>query len=339
MTLKSIFSVLIFGLILMGCTNNPLDVDVSDVQLSIKFYNVHSELYKSSSKDLVEVHNRYKKNIPEVYNYYLGVCMEFPENMADTSFVNRMNYIKSDPVMKDFELAISKKFSNLDDIEVNLVDGFKHLKYHFPNERMPTDIIYINSRLQSSVFCTEKEIAIGLERYLGADSEPIKKYLDPTVFYKWIIDGMDVKFLERDVLAGWISTHIVEESEGNLAERMIHWGKVLYFTKAAFPEMPDNLIMRYSEDGWNWAVTNELEFWKYLIDQKALFGTEELNVMNMINPGPTTSGLPEKGAPDRMGQFIGYRMVRNYMELKRIPLSKLAKVPYNDILQEYEIED
>lgn len=339
MTLKSFFSVLILGLIFTSCTNDPLNVDVSDVQITVKFHNVHSELYNSSSKNLIQVHNRYKKNIPEIYNYYLGACMEFPQNMADTSFVSQMNFLKSDPVMKDFEIAIGKKFSNLDATEAKLIDGFKHLKYHFPKEKMPTDIIYINSRLQSSVFCTENEIAIGLERYLGANSEPIKKYLDPRVFYKWIVDGMDAKFMERDVLAGWISTHIVDESEGNLAERMIRWGKVLYFTKAAFPEMADNLIMRYSEDGWDWAVKSELDFWKYLIDQKALFGTEDLNVMNMINPGPTTSGLPEKGAPDRMGQFMGYRMVQNYMEVKEIPLSKLAKVSYNDILQEYEIED
>lgn len=339
MTLKSLFSLLILGFIFIGCSSDPLDVDVSNIKLKIKFHNVHSELYKSDSEKLIKAHQNYKKEISEIYDYYLGACMEFPQDMADTAFVNRMDYLKSDPVMKDFENAIDKKFSNLTAIEAKLIDGFKHLKYHLPKANMPTDIIYINSRIQSSVFCTEKEIAIGLERYLGANSAPIKKYLDPSVFYNWIVKGMDAKFLERDVLAGWISTHVVENSEGNLAERMIRWGKVLYFTKAAFPAMPEHLIMRYSQDGWKWAVKNELDFWKYLIDQDALFGTVELNVMNMINAGPTTSGLPEKGGPDRMGQFMGYRMVRNYMEVKEIKLSKLAKVPYNDILQEYEIED
>ena len=59
----------------------------------------------------------------------------------------------------------------------------------------------------------------------------------------------------------------------------------------------------------------------------------------MINPGPTTSGLPEKAAPDRMGQFIGYRMVKNYVEESQLDLNVLVEVPYNDILQSYEIEE
>ena len=322
MTLKSIFPVLIFAFVFIGCTSDPLDVDVSNVDLTIEFHNIHSELYKANSKELIEAHKDYKKEIPEIYDYYLGACMEFPENMADSSFVNQMNFLKNDPVMKDFERAIDKKFSSFSKIEAKLIDGFKHLKYHLPKEKMPTDIIYINSRLQSNVFCTENEISIGLERYLGAKADVIEKYLDPRIFFNWIKEGMDSKFLERDVLAGWISTHIIEESEGNLAERMIRWGKVLYLTKASFPEMEEHLIMRYKKSGWDWAVENELQFWEYLVNQKELFASEELNVANMINPGPTTSGLPEKGAPDRMGQFIGYRMVRHYMEEKEDEVKK-----------------
>lgn len=339
MTLKSIFSVLTFGFIIMSCSSDPLDVDVSDVDLTIDFHNVHSDLYKANSTELIKAHHKYQKEITEIYNYYLGTCMEFPEDMPDSAFTNRMEFLKTDDIMKEFESAIEKKFKDLGGIETKLVDGFKHLKYHLPNKKMPSDIIFINSRLQSSVFCTEKEISIGLERYLGAKSDVIQKYLDPRVFFNWIKVGMDSKFLERDVLAGWISTHIIDETEGNLAERMIRWGKVLYLTKAAFPEMEEHLIMRYSKDGWDWAVKNELDFWDYLVSQKFLFGSEPLNVMNMINPGPTTSGLPEKGAPDRMGRFIGYRMVRKYMEANEISVDKLTKVPYDAILRAYEIED
>ncbi|MFT6245331.1 MAG: hypothetical protein ACJA0U_002822 [Salibacteraceae bacterium] len=265
--------------------------------------------------------------------------MEFREDMPDSSFVKQMIFLQSDPIMKDFETAIEKKFPSLNSVEAKIVDGFKHLKYHLPNWKMPKDIIFINSRMQSNVFCTENEVAIGLERYLGPNSSIVKKYLDPRIFFSWIKKGMDSKYLERDVLAGWISTHLIEESDGNLAERMIRLGKVLYLTKASFPEMDDHLIMRYKKSDWDWAVKNELGFWEYLVKEKSLFASDELMIANMINPGPTTSGLPEKGGPDRMGQFIGYRMVRNYMEEKKIKVSELHKVPYNSILQEYKIED
>ena len=58
----------------------------------------------------------------------------------------------------------------------------------------------------------------------------------------------------------------------------------------------------------------------------------------MLNDGPFTIGLPEKG-PDRLGQFLGWRMIQIYMEKNDISLEALVKVPYNEILQAYEIED
>ena len=57
----------------------------------------------------------------------------------------------------------------------------------------------------------------------------------------------------------------------------------------------------------------------------------------MLNDAPFTVGLPEKG-PDRLGQFIGWRMVHKYMEIKRIGVDELVKTPYTAILAEYEID-
>lgn len=338
MTLKKLFGVLLVAVLLVGCSSDPLDVDVSDVDLSIKFHNVHSELFKANTNQLKKADQKYKKEIPEMYDYFLGACIGFPPNMPDTMFINGMKRFQQDSIMRLFEKEMDRSFKDLKSIEHKLVDGFKHLKYHLPKGKMPEDIAFMNLTLKSSIFCTENEIGIGLERYLGPENHLVKK-LDNRFWYNWVKEGMDRKYLERDALAGWIETHIIEETDGNLAERMVRWGKVLYLTKAAFPETEDYIIMRYSKKGWNWAVKNEASFWQYLVDQKALFDTKELNVMNMINPGPTTPGLPEKGAPDRMGQFIGYRMVKNYVETNEIKLKDLAGIMYNDILQEYEIEE
>ena len=60
--------------------------------------------------------------------------------------------------------------------------------------------------------------------------------------------------------------------------------------------------------------------------------------MNMLGEGPFTPGLPEKG-PDRLGQYLGWQMVRAFNNDKEMKLSDLMKVPYNTILQAYEIKD
>ena len=56
----------------------------------------------------------------------------------------------------------------------------------------------------------------------------------------------------------------------------------------------------------------------------------------MFQEGPFTPGLPEKG-PDRLGQFLGWRMVQQYMENNSdLTLEELKEVGYNTILQAYE---
>ena len=149
--------------------------------------------------------------------------------------------------------------------------------------------------------------------------------------------SLDERYLSRDALCSWIMTHIVEDVSGNLAEQMIRWGKVIYLTEAAFPEKDKSILLRYSEEGMKWALDQERDIWDYLVREKLLFKIDERFKINMLNEGPFTVGLPEKG-PDRLGQFIGWRMVRKYMEIKRVSVEELINTPYTAILAEYEID-
>jgi hypothetical protein len=132
-------------------------------------------------------------------------------------------------------------------------------------------------------------------------------------------------------------THYVEEVDGNLAEQVVRWGKILYLTQAAYPEKDPSIIMRYSDVDYKWAIENEYSLWKYLVDEKLLFSINELNVKNLLKEGPFTIGLPEKG-PDRLGQFLGFRMIQKYMEVNEVTLEQLINTPYTEILVEYEID-
>ena len=129
----------------------------------------------------------------------------------------------------------------------------------------------------------------------------------------------------------------MDEPKGSLIEQVIHWGKIIYLTEAAIPDASKHLIMRYEENDLEWAMKNEFGFWKYLVNEKLLFKIDELNIINMLKEGPFTPGLPERG-PDRLGQYLGWQMVKQYVESKEVPLKELSDIPYNDILQNYEIE-
>lgn len=336
MNYKSIFIILFAGVLAMSCRNNPLNVDASKVKLNLSFINVDSILFNSNDEDLIASNNRFKKEINEVYSYNIGYCMQVGE-LTDTAFVNSINKFRVDTFIVRLENEIAKKFENKVDMNKTIIDGFKHLKYHFPKKNYPSHIVYMNSLFSSSIFCTEQEVGVGLDRYLGYDSEIVKN-LNSMHFHEWIKHGMDKSFLERDVITGWIETNIVDEVDGNLAEKIVRWGKIIYFTEAAFPEMDKHIILRYTEEQLKWAFDNEFEFWDYIVGENMLFQLNERNEANMLGPGPKTPGLPKEGAPDRLGQFLGWQMVKSYMEQNDVTLAELAKLSYNEILQEYEVD-
>ena len=58
--------------------------------------------------------------------------------------------------------------------------------------------------------------------------------------------------------------------------------------------------------------------------------------MNLLNEGPYTIGLPQE-SPDRMGRFLGYRIVKQYIDQEQPTLQVLLDTPYHQILKKYEV--
>jgi hypothetical protein len=336
MTLRNIYFFVIGLWLLNSCTNNPLKIDASDIHVDIDFINVDSLLVNSDSVELIKAHNRLKAEIKDVYLFEIGNCLRIGE-LEDTAFYNSIKKFKQDTSIRNLEKHIQHAFVEKSDIENRIIDGFKHLKYHFPKGKIPEHIVYLNTLFSVGVYSDEKDIGIGLERFLGDSNEMIQQ-LNPKYHFEWMKKAMDAKYLERDVLTGWIATHYIDEVSGNLAENIIFWGKIIYLTEACFPEDPPEIIIRYTSDEYIWALENEYQFWQYLVDEKLLFKIDDRTKMNMVSEGPFTPGIPNQEGPDRLGQFIGWRMVQKYMEKNDVTLKEMVNLPYNDILQEYEID-
>jgi hypothetical protein len=146
---------------------------------------------------------------------------------------------------------------------------------------------------------------------------------------------MAPQFMERDAVIGWLSTHYMEETKENYATEMIRWGKLLFITSACLPQEKESIILRYTSKDYDWALASEGALWKYIVDEQLLYNTGEDAKQSLLHEGPFTRGLPQE-SPDRMGQFLGYRMVKQYMEQNTLSLVQLQNTPYLKILQGYE---
>jgi len=336
MTYRLSFVIVLLIFTISSCDTNPLLIDASNTQVEINFVNVDETIYSSDSIELISKHHFYKNELKDIYDYEIGHVLRIGL-VEDSAFYNSIKMFRADTSIQTLERRIATLFPFLQEKEKAINNGFSHLKYHFPEGKQPQTIAYLNALFTTAVFCTENEIGIGMEWYLG-DTTDVVKQLNPQYYYDWMKIAMDERYYERDILTGWIATHYVDPVEGNLAENMIRWGKILYLTEAAFPEMESSVILRYSQENYDWAIKNEGAFWKYLVDEKLLFKTSEQTTRNMISEGPFTPGLPNQEAPDRYGQFLGWRMIHQYMKKNDVSVAEMVEASYNEIMPEYEVE-
>lgn len=335
---KRIFYFLCVLILLNSCTSNPLDVDISNIPISINYIDLDSLLTTNDSVHISKKLASLDLNEKSIINFDLQNCIGLG-NVNDSNFYSRLQLFLKDPYIIRLENTIDQTIRKRRTIlEQVLNNSFSHLKFHFPNGKIPNNIIYMNSLFTDKIYCSDREIGIGVENYLGPDKSVVKE-LPNEEFFQWMKDGMNINYLSRDVLSYWIQKHYVPNTNQTLIEQMIYWGKVIYLLEASFPDVEKNILLRYSKQHYQWANKNELEAWKYLVGEELIFSTNEREISNFIHEGPFTVGLSDK-SPDRMGQFIGWKMVQLYMEKNSdLKLDKLINVPFNSILQSYSVDN
>ncbi len=326
------FSLLItFVYILSSCSSNPYEISTENVKKDWSYLNIDSIVMTSSDSDLLCRISEWKRKHREVMDFSFGYCLGIPIQ-PDSTFLRKTNDFKKDKYIKRLSKSINR--IDLNKVKLDLDEGIKRMKVFFPKKKIPQNLFFINGLFSASVFCTEKEIVVGLDRYVGGQDKVIQE-LPSQQFHTWIKKGMDVRFLERDVFAGWLMTNYLEETDENFASEMIRWGKILFITKQLLPNMDEATILRYFPNQMEWAMNSQKSIWKFMVEEELLFKTDEETRVHLLNEGPFSIGLP-KESPDRIGQFMGYLIVSNYAMEKKIELNKLLEVPYNEILQSYK---
>jgi len=329
-----IFSAILLTLCLFfTCSHDPFKTSIKGIKIDLKFFNLDSALRNSGDKELLNLKSKFKRDNSSILDYTFAYCIG-GSLQSDSSYINGLKRFYSNNYIQRLERRLQKKQGDFSFEKKELLIAFKRLKAFFSKEKIPNTIYFINSSFSASVFCTEKEIAIGVERYLGPNEKVIQE-LPNEQFFTWIKNGMKKEYLLRDVMAAWLMTHYFPETSENYASEMMRWGKILYTTQATMPDIKLNQILRYSKNQYDWALKSEGMFWKYLVENELLFKTDEKTRSNLLNEGPFTSGLPEE-SPDRLGQFLAWRIVHQYMETHDISIAELNKKSYNELLQNYK---
>ena len=206
---------------------------------------------------------------------------------------------------------------------------FQALKYNFPTFRIPrvitttSDVDYRNK-----VIVTDTIAIVELDTYLGKDHffyEGLQSY---------IVANMRPEQIVVDLANAYAQKYVLNTKRKNLLEEMIYFGKLLYVKDKIIPFKTDAEKIGYTPEQLDWVVANQEQMWQYFIDKEVLYSTDSKLPSRFINDAPFSKfylAEIDNESPGKVGQFVGWQIVRAFMENNDATLVDLINTPAQTI--------
>ncbi|WP_027418025.1 gliding motility lipoprotein GldB [Crocinitomix catalasitica] len=302
-------TLIVLTFVILSCSTDKLKVDVSNIEVEIQFDRFEDKMFDvKSMSELYAVNKELATVGGELYDFYIYNMLGMQRVNKD-SVIDYLYRFTQDSIMRSLKSDIDVVFKDFSAEKGLIVDLFKHLKYHLPEAPIPNQVITYNSAFNYGVVSTSNRIGLGLDMYTGPENRKIRLAGFPV----YMSDKMQPQYLPVDIANSWLVDNVFKESRGeNFLEDLIYFGKIHYAIRALLPDLPENLILRYSEQEMEFAMASEYSIWQYLVDKEWIYSTDMKVNLRFFEEAPSTVGLD--GSPGRLGRFIGWRMVESYME-------------------------
>jgi hypothetical protein len=305
----SVLLISLISLVFTSCKKNHYKVNTSSINVNIEVRRLEKDLFESDPDEIDEL-------IPVLKKKYNGFLQLFSYvintgNITESSFSDFLIRFCTDKQNNDVFALTMKLYPDVDKIEVDLREAFRHYLYYFPDRYVP-DIFTCITGFNNSIIIGDSVLGIGLDRYLGADC----KYYPRLEIYNYMSDRMTPENIVSDCIYAWGSTEwdfsILKYNTDNVLTEMIHNGKLRYFEKCMLPELNDGLIFGFTADQMKFCRNNEGQMWQNLVEHDLLFSSDKFIIRKLIGEAPYTSYFTSE-SPGRSAIWLGFRIVESYM--------------------------
>lgn len=303
--MKKLIFLLISGCFFVQCKKNDA-VEIVDIKKSVDL-NIErfDKLYAAATV----------KTLPDLKNQYPFL---FPSQFPDSIWYAKIN----DPIFKELNIEVEKQFPDNKKFEDGLEMMISRVKHYFPEEKTPRVITLVNEVLiDKKAFYTNDLILISLDTYLGKNH----KFYEPFAEYQKA--NLEAHQILPDLVTNFAFRKIVPSQDKTLISEMIYFGKLHYLKDLLIPETPNYQKIGYTELQEKFCMENESQMWSYLVNEKLLYDNNIKNYQRFIEDGPFTKFYLDidRESPGRVGQWLGWQIVKSYMENNDVTLDQLLK--------------
>jgi hypothetical protein len=102
----------------------------------------------------------------------------------------------------------------------------------------------------------------------------------------------------------------------SLLGAMLYYGKLHVATEAFCPATSTAEVLGFSEQEYAFLLEHEAQIWEVLVRERLLFSTDLMVRQRLAEAAPFSKlgTAMDAEIPGRVGQFIGYRIIRSYAE-------------------------
>lgn len=305
-----VFSVFV---LLFSCKKeDKIEEKVAEIPVHFKIERFDKLFYESKPNDLEQI----KANYPFL----------FPEGNEDSVWTNKLK----DPLLQDLYAEVLKKYATTDKLESDLEAFFQHVQYYFPQYKTPRVIALLSEvDREAKAIYTDSIVFVSLDCYLGKEHP----------FYADFTDYQRQTFEENQILPDLVSSFcygkIARPLDRSLLSLMIYHGKELYMKDKLIPEYSDAAKIGYTEMQLQWCKENEYQMWSYFIENNLLYESNSKNEFRFINEAPFSKFYLEidTESPGRVGQWLGWQIVRSYMENNDVSVKQMLATDAKTIFE------
>lgn len=330
---KIVIFCLIGIMVQIGCQSDHLKVPISNIDLSLSIQRFEQDLFNQKLEIKLENINA----LEEKYGQFLSL-FSYVVNIGqpgDSAFPDLLKSFVTDRLNNEVFLTTQETFPDLSKLEKELNNAFKHYLYYYPNRQVPGIYTFI-SGFNSSIIIDNNILAIGLDRYLGADC----KYYPQLGIPKYLCKNMTEDKIPYDCMYAWASTEFAFNNKGNndladnVLNNLIYEGKLSYFVKAMMPDADEAMIFGFTNQQMEWCKQNESDMWTHLVENKLLYSTDRFTIKKLIGDAPFTSYFPRE-SPGKAAVWLGYQIIKQYIDKElNVSLPELMEnSDYQEILR------
>ncbi|WP_412561636.1 gliding motility lipoprotein GldB [Winogradskyella sp. MIT101101] len=289
-----IYILLMFGLILLSCgEDSKLESEIEKIEVDFVVERFDKAYENATANDLPKLKQAYP--------------FLFSKHVPDSVWIKRINDTLQGMLLNE----VNKAYPDFTDEKEDLRSLFKHLKYYDKTFSTPRVVTLTNDvDYRNKTIVTDSLVLIALDNFLGENHE----------FYqnipRYLAANMQSDQIVPEVAEGYAKKYTFQTDRKTLLDEMIYFGKLLYFKDVMIPFVSDAEKIGYTEQQLKWAEANESPIWSHFIENEMLYSTDSKLPSRFIADAPFSKFYLEldNESPGRLGQYIGWQIVRAYAE-------------------------